>query len=169
MPLILYHVKCLFEDSRSLFHECCQRYCIDRSRCNCKRTRSAGGRRRQGHVKCAELVSRCTLIRLLCTVIGCDIRSFTRLAEQMEANRRWRSCTEFSLVLGRQLATTSFSLTNKRGPLFSLDAETLRVPYDSQRLDIDSILWSLYLIARSDKKLKYFFKSSDLIKDKLLS
>jgi len=81
----------------------CQRYYIDRSRCNCKRMRNAG--RRRGHVN-AELVSRrCTLIRLLCTVIGCGIRPFTRFIEQMEANRGRRSCMKFSLVLGHQLVT----------------------------------------------------------------
>lgn len=64
----------------------------------------------------AELVSRrCTLIRLLCTVIGCDIRPFTRLAEQMEANRGRRSCTKFSLVSEHQLAARrQVSLLYKR-------------------------------------------------------
>lgn len=66
--------------------------------------------------KCAELVSRrCTLIRLLCTVIGCDIRPFTRLAEQMEANRMRFLYGVLSRVgVSISDSTTSFSLTNKR-------------------------------------------------------
>jgi len=83
-------------------------------------------KRRDGrrHVKCAELVSRrCTLIRLLCTVIGCDIRPFTRLAEQIEANRGRRSCTEFSLVLGHQLVTRR-QVSHSQINVLAIDAET---------------------------------------------
>lgn len=78
--------------------------CINRQRCGHERQRTNERTDEDGSTR-AELVSRrCTLIRLLCTVIGYDIRPFTRLAEQMEANRGRRSCTEFSLVLEHQLA-----------------------------------------------------------------
>lgn len=77
----------------------------------------------------AELVSRhCTLIRLLCTVIGCDIRPFTRLAEQMEANRERRSrsrssrsCPGHQLATRRQVSHSEINALSKTS-----------FPYDSQ-------------------------------------
>lgn len=97
---------------------------LDQSRRNCEGTRGRTDEDRDASSSEAELVSRrCTLIRLLCTVIGCDIRPFTRLAEQMEANRERRSCTGVPSRVGASISdpTTSFSLANKRLPL---DAKT---------------------------------------------
>lgn len=142
----------------------CQRCCIDRSGYNCKRTRSVDDRDEdRGRIyKCAELVSRrCTLIRLLCTVIGCDIRPFTRFAEQMEANRGRRSCTEFSLVLGHQLVTRR-QVSRSQINVLSVDKETLHVLYDSQysnqilMVSCDYCIWLYNAIKKKIKKVQIF-------------
>lgn len=90
--------------------------CIDRRGCNRERTRNTNDERRRWQFYTrAELVSRqCTLIRLLCTVIGYNIKFFTRLAEQMEANRGRRFLYGV-LSRGASISgsTTSFSLANK--------------------------------------------------------
>lgn len=129
----MYHVKCLYENSRSLPWAVNGVASIDRDTIAKEREASTTGTKTGGRVyKCAELVSRrCTLIRLLCTVIGCDIRPFTRFAEQMEANRGRRSSTEFSLVLGHQLVTRR-QVSRSQINVLSVDTETLHVLYDSQ-------------------------------------
>lgn len=85
-----------------------------------------------------ELVSRrCTLIRLLCTVIGYDIKFFTRLSEQMEANRGRRSCTEFSLgLLGHQLVSRR---QVSRSQINILGSEDARMWFSIKQSDINGI------------------------------